>query len=706
VARDEAGHIARRTAAVRETGAHVLLTLSADVEPRGVVVRVVGEGGAPVQDAVVEVFGAVAGYDAIDWGGPPALTATSDLRGEVHFADAVFIGGIANARAPDGRVGTTKTWRRKDVEAAQRAGGILVTVRAASSLAGELRGLAPEELDRARVLAFEIDNTNPYYTTHGRALSTAVVAGRYRFDGLAAGKWTISIADPGGARLVLPPHGHAQTDPNSVEPLVVEVAAGSATTLDLAVVRGGSIEGTVRRADGSPVAGAQVLETFAPVTPNIPDGYLLHGVNVWRFDSGLEARSQHPETHRRARSDANGRYRLDGLHPGSHRIEIVAPGLSYDRRETVAVADAATITLDHVLEPAGAIRGVLPRSGYLGVMRAGESEPIMIAILPHDGSFAFGGLAAGRFTLAHFHSDVAIRPVELATVEVRAGMTTWIDLGTVAMPVRLSGRVLDSRGPVGGAIVFVHPERIVTDAEGQFEVRTTFPHSRMVSFGVERDAVVTRFEFPGMEHDAREWQGDLVLGEEELLVRTLDARGVASMARLEIAFDATSTREAGGIRAVSVHGEPIDDRGELRLRGLAAGSYGIFATFPDGSLAHASVDVPTTQIVELRAPPTGALAIELYDATGAPTSGLWVSVSVWADALDVDGDPPVKPIAWRRGAADVAGKITFAGVAAGEVLVRAFASHTALATGQDFGRGRLTLAAGETRAVSISIDRR
>jgi len=396
----------------------------------------------------------------------PETYALNDDRGVERRARTDATGRAvlaAFATAPDGRAGFAIAWSQ-DVERSQQAGGLEVRVDALGRLEGRLLGLPAAELARARVRAHALTGKNPHSTTDGRSFETLVVDAAFVFEGLPAGRWTLELVDPAGARIDLPPLelGDAELE-NSLDPLEVAVAAGETTWVDLALVRGGTLAGVVRTTEGEPIAGALVRATFAPRNSNYPDGYVLHGANVWRFDSARGTESEHPISHPRTRTD--GRYELTGLAPGAHRLEVVVPGRVYDRREAVRVEAGTRTELGHVLSLAGAIQGIARGGGYLGVARPGEEGARMIAILPGDGLFTFPGLEAGEWSVVRYHSDTRIRPVPVVTVTVEAGRTTWVDVdreGT--LPLRIAGRVLDANGPVAGARVRLSRVVHVTDA--------------------------------------------------------------------------------------------------------------------------------------------------------------------------------------------------------------------------------------------------
>jgi hypothetical protein len=642
------------------------------------VVRVLDGANAPVAAAAVELTAGLERARA-DVGGAELLRATSDEHGEARFADRGYSGLIVLARAPDGRAGSAIVWTRGGVEHALRRGGVDVVVGATAVLEGRLTGLDPAQLDGASVVARLLTTSQPHYTAHGRAFATAVARGRYRFAELAPGTYTLGLDDPRGARLVLPPLSFGGPLPNSVDPLEVTLASGERATRDLAVELGATIEGTVRDPSGAPLAGARVRATFAPATSNFPDGFVVRGVNVWRYDHPGSGDDDHPDSHWRARSDAAGRYRLTGLPAGSLRVEVASTGLTYDRREAVPLRAGETKLLAHVLEPAGSIRGISRRGGYLGVTRADQPEPRMIAILPADGSFCFPGLEPGSWTVAAFHSSSDIAPVVLCTVEVSAGRETWLDLDRIAaLPVLIRGRVVDARGAVAGARVRNGYLAVTTASDGSFEFRSAFAHTMQVGFEVRHAGVTTGLQFPGMEREERSWNGELELGAERLDVRTLDADGAPSTAVLHIWC---SDFERSEVRECSIEAASVDAGGQRTLEGLFRGAARVTAEFADGALAEAEVTLPHDEPLLLRAPACGSLVIDVRHADGSPAAEVEVSAATWtgADAPPDDRDSFRERAHLRGAVTGRDGRAVIAGVVAGEVLVEAFSTRMRVA---------------------------
>ena len=670
------------------------LTLPERALERDLVVRVLDVAAKPVSAARVEIYGGVAGSQADRVGTVPALAGTTGEDGTARFADVEFEGGAVVATAPDGRAG---------LSTAPRPQGPVVTVAEPGVLEGGLIGQPAERFLDARVLAYALDRHEPYAPTHGLEVSAPVVDGRYRFEALPAGTWSLALDDPGGGRIVLPPATiSGRPLRNSVDPLEVQVLPGRTVEHDLETTDGGSIEGRVVTEAGHPVEGALVRATLVPETSTLPDGFTLHGVHVWRFDSRLRAPGDHPVTHRSAGTDAIGSYRFAGLPPGRHRIEVLAAGLSYDRRESVEVEDRERTILEHVLRAAGTLQGLEPRAGLVGVRDEERSEVLMIALLPRDGRFTFGGLAPGSYVVCQFQADSAVPPVALTTVLVEAGRTTWIDLSAAERPVRLAGRVLDAHGPVAGARVRLDPETRITDQEGRFEMRSSFPLTDPITLQILRGSVETWFTLAGMPPGTTPPVQDLVLGDEVLRLRTLDESGTPASARVEIA--AVELASSGGdVEAIRFEPVFVDESGERLVPGILPGVYVVRARFENGAEVQADVSIPEAASVVLRRPPSSDLEVLLLDADGAPVLGKWIAVETRVDAPAATSgrastQEPVRR--WRE--SDVDGRARFRGVTAGDVRIQVRASRSVWA-GEEavLASEQLELAAGEDRKVEL-----
>ncbi len=135
-------------------------------------------------------------------------------------------------------------------------------------------------------MAFRLDGDGGTESAHGAARTDA--AGAYRVEGFAADQWSdATAAKPGWYEA---PHGRYGYR--------TRLAAGDAR-LDFVVARGGRVIGRVLT-DGEPVAGAMVIAV---------------GTN-----------DGHDPAKRRAISDAQGRYVVDGLPPGRATLVVAAEG--------------------------------------------------------------------------------------------------------------------------------------------------------------------------------------------------------------------------------------------------------------------------------------------------------------------------------------------------------------------------------------------
>jgi hypothetical protein len=653
----------------------------------GVELTVIGEDGSPVADARVVLHGGIHGDGVVGDGTRPPLQATSDANGRARFAGLEWDRGLATAHAPDGRVGSVvfdEFDHQRDSEFETSAE---LVVHAGGRVAGRLidaPGVADRGVERAlagaTVEAFLATSQEPWYWTFGATFPAPVVGRAFEVEGLPPGRYSFVLRAPAGARLVLDRYPMGEKLANSVVPAIAEVKGGATTEVALAVAAGASVRGRVHRPDGSPVRNAAVLAVFAPRTSNFPEGFLLHGVNVWRFDSDNELGADHPLTHVRARTDARGEYLLSGLQPGVQRVVVTAPGLCFDRREGVAVLDGKTTTLDHELEPAGALQGIAPDDSYVGITRTGDATPTAIAILGGARSFTFAGLRPGEYAIAQFHSDASVAPIEFARAKVVAGRTTFVDLTDAPGPVEIAGRVVDATGPVLDAVVALDERSVAVDGNGRFALHRFFPLGEF-ELRVTSRRTTWRFLCDARAREGRGWQGDLRLGDESLRVECAGPRGatIAGDVRLEMQFDGEDrSRDAPAVgsdprlRGITSERLPLDDSGRITLARLNAGRYALRLRFANGAELVEPVTLPHPDVVTVAVPACATLVARVVDADGKPVPRWVVSASSYlrdgAIPDDVEGHDEWFQLAWAE--TDERGVATIPGVRAGRVLVR------------------------------------
>lgn len=308
------------------------------------------------------------------------------------------------------------------------------------------------------------------------------------------------------------------------------------------------------------------------------------------------------------RSDAEGRYELEGLGPGDWRLEFVTPWGGRTRRELKVAESGDTIVLDvDVGAPAAVLGRVVDArgTGVAGIevvavasrwrepLRAvvagvaAEDQPR--AVTAADGSFQLERVAAGR-ALSLFAQPpagpVGARPptgfARLGKLEP-GSRTLGVEIELV-QDAALAGVVLDEGGAaIPKASVKVHAEldgtwlvigRTRTDAAGRFEVEGLC--SSQVTVQVEHEDYLQQ-ELPvqlgGPELELRLTSASVVRG------RALDQRGLGVP---DVPVAATGCDAAGNVPerrdAREIHRSRTNAYGEFTLRGLPQGNWLVIAS--------------------------------------------------------------------------------------------------------------------------------
>ncbi|MBL8626501.1 MAG: carboxypeptidase regulatory-like domain-containing protein [Myxococcales bacterium] len=279
--------------------------------------------------------------------------------------------------------------------------------------------------------------------------------GVYRLTGLRAGTYELEA------------HADGHAAPSALP--AVTVAPGGVATADVVFPASGVVAGVVVDPAGQPVPGVQV-----------------------------SAGSRSPDD--RATTGDDGRFRLDGVEPGPHRVTVwrgrfepvPRPGGAEgdDRGEPVTVVAGQTATVRLVVESQdGAITGVVKDAGGEpvgdawivaarepdapgGAAGAGVRQtrwtwgrtdrPVLTG---SDGRFTVGGLAAGRYTVRAYRRGGG----ETAAEHVATGSATTL---TIPGTGSIAGTVAVATG--GAAEAF---ELAVSDAQTGFERRERFAHT-------------------------------------------------------------------------------------------------------------------------------------------------------------------------------------------------------------------------------------
>jgi hypothetical protein len=663
--------------------------------------------GQPVPKAEVAFITGVRNEGVFGMGDRPALGGVTDEQGRCSVQHVTLESGIVRVRASGGREAWAIAHHRFGFDGPVE---VRVVLDEPGSLDGRVLGVNAGQVEGALVQAHALSSHSPYGWSFGWSYETPVRGGGYVFEHLPAGTYSLTLRSESGLRLVLPlmrawkDHRYE----NSVEPATAEVVAGVRATRDLEVMVGGAIVGRVVATGRAPVANAEILAILAPRTSNFPDGFYLHGRNVWRLDAVLKGVVDHPEAHRRVRTDTDGRYRLAGLHPGKYRVEVFAEGLSYEQLVDVEVKDKEDTLLKHRLEPAGVLQGTKGTGGYLGVTRVGETAPAMLMILPSDGFFTLPGLAAGEYDVAAFHSDEGRAPALLGRARVLAGKTTWLDLRDRG-PVKITAFVADDAGPASGIRVRTFQGVKVTDAAGQLTIHTAFPWTGNVLFWVAVDGLEWMFVFPGMSVEQKEWTGEVRLGRHSVTIQTVDAEGSPLPAKLWLGpVGFPSVPPYVRVSSPNVSTGP---RGEVTFSRFLEGEYQLGVTLEGGLGLSRTFRVPLGDPIVVAAPPTGRLEVKATDQADKPVAGVMVIAHVWKGGGEAPDDlDRFRNEAWHvQAATDTKGRATLQRVPVGEVLLeRSMRARFGFSgpDGLELDPLRFHLEAGQTKDIPVSVRRK
>ncbi|MCB9833594.1 MAG: carboxypeptidase regulatory-like domain-containing protein [Planctomycetes bacterium] len=223
---------------------------------------------------------------------------------------------------------------------------------------------------------------------------------------------------------------------------IPELTSGERRQVDLELPAEAQVAGRVLAANGEPVAAARVSASTPDLEEAAPDveSALLAG-EFSRVDPRGRSPAFRPRLESEAITDAEGRYRLQGLAAGSYRLQASARGHRPGAELEILLEEAARLAdVDLDLMPAGALAGqVLDASGkaVAGVevacfMRLAEVEHAAFEGLFQDfvaelrtdaeGRFLFEGLAPGP-------ARVEVQVVSggrARKVEIEAGGTTEV----------------------------------------------------------------------------------------------------------------------------------------------------------------------------------------------------------------------------------------------------------------------------------------
>jgi len=302
-------------------------------------------------------------------------------------------------------------------------------------------------------------------STAPRAASTAD-DGRFVFDGMLPRTHTLWVRLPGYApREAMPvvPGGDqlaVRLDPAaSIDGVVLDVRGRAVANAQVEVIARdldnrprwvtaastGFQDALFNAQSGRPASlvprgDLGVLSGRVPIVPVVP-GVLAASVDTVGF-----------------RTDANGRFHITDLPPGSAVVSVSHPGYARAVAPPVTLIAARSTEQEIILHPGGTLRGRvvserrLPTAGIEIELRSPSDPMPQRALTTLDGTFNFIGIYGPATVTAWMAGRVVAR----AEVTLGDGAVVPLELVLAGNLRQVEGRVVDERGfPVGGATVTV-----------------------------------------------------------------------------------------------------------------------------------------------------------------------------------------------------------------------------------------------------------
>jgi RNA polymerase sigma factor (sigma-70 family) len=178
-------------------------------------------------------------------------------------------------------------------------------------------------------------------------------------------------------------------------------------------------------------------------------------------------------------TDDDGRFRIEGLHPGRYRVAARADGFAWAKSPLNPVnSDSVEVKLKPESRIAGQVVDASGQSVSEADVTLDANADLLGPARVHtggDGTFAFSSLDAGPYELTVAHDTMASVEtpvkVELGVAEAKTGLALKTDVGA-----SVAGRVVDAdtgRGIAGilvGASSRASGECATTDADGQYRL--------------------------------------------------------------------------------------------------------------------------------------------------------------------------------------------------------------------------------------------
>jgi len=497
----------------------------------------------------------------------------------------------------------------------------------------------------------------PYKKTDaGDTKSETDADGCYRIEGLHNGKYSISLF-----------RREVKKYPFLEMTMGIDVALKTGHGIqgvDFALNRGIEVSGRVTAADGTPVAGAQILSqiqylkkpnwrayaksgadgAFSLHFPKAGEGLSIEAVVDEDIDDMARPPGSAPENHI-ARSEPYGPVALP---EGGLRDVILTISNRYTASVSGRLVNSAGKPLGNymiALHPSVSDRGVT--SQYV------LSQPD--ATTAEDGSFQIAGVAAGSYdvTVTSPMMDIlkkraSVQDQKAAEITIAAGQALTglvLSLETKAASLAIAGRTVDADGKaVAGVLVCVSSSRLnfnsiaSSNKDGAFRIE-----------GLSEGTYLVLVEDENHGH-VKARASDVAAGTEDLVIvtpgfgavdgRVIDARDGAAIEKFELyvaegevtEFDAQSFRKRRDV---------FDTEGKFSADTLNPGAYTIGVKAAGFTPVLRTVNVvegKTIGGVELRMTPSANLNGKVVSATGAPVADARILLGELPAEPDLDAD--------------------------------------------------------------------
>jgi protocatechuate 3,4-dioxygenase beta subunit len=596
-----------------------------------------------------------------------------------------------------------------------------------------------------------------------RSGSVSLRAGQRFGDQMFGGGWNDFYAADGTFELTgLPPgkirvrvRADGYSDPESQE---IELVAGaSSEVLTFRAQPGAIARGVVVEAGSlQPVPNAEVTAYRARGGDDDGGGRGMFQVNFDPEDFDFLGVGQGGR--RRARTDSEGRFEVDGLAAGKYRFTARHPDLAKASAKEVEIAQAApTEGISIELDSGGAIEGRVTGAGgaplrdSLVVAASLQAGAFRSASTDESGNYRIDALTPGQYIV--FKSKIDERATNLGydllgnmrlkTVTVRRGRDTHLDIQDESEgSVRVFGVVRDGGEPVKRAMVTalgtdrdglfgMGIRAQPTDAQGGYQLIGLSPGTyffQVTRFAGQPQQANLEVEVP---EGVRELRVDLDLPQSYIAGRVVDSAGLP-VARVQVSagvIDSDAESAPGLLGIIMKNGVAqarTDEAGNFKLNSMAAGRYRLIASgrrngpggrgnnpadaaggapnpevvYGQGSLDDVAVDgITGIDGLILTLPKAGSIRGTVRDGSGMPLAGAELVASREGQDSSLGAEQQIMDlfgVQARPVRSDAQGQFTINGLTPGTYRVRADAEGLAPGVSED-------VIVGEESSVEVAI---